>query len=241
MPFSGSDGLVMADLDLDGIDDIVSVHESDSNYDSTIPGETPEAMGHVRIAFGSEDPDKWVNITLAEGVEASAAEDAAIADVNGDGFPDIMVAAELSHLIYFQNPGENFRTQAWERLILPMTQGRGSYIRVFLADLDGDGYDDVDCCGLIDESEFLDADGEPLTKIPMCLWWNKSFTGMSVMDDNVDAKVFVYQHLWGTGSFNSTMDCIDDHQSYRRARFWSLDGQFLDLSLIHISEPTRPY
>ena len=48
------------------------------------------------------------------------------------------------------------------------------------------------------------------------------------MDDNVDAKVFVYQHLWGTGSFSSTMDCIDDHQSYRRARFWSLDGQFLD-------------
>ena len=140
VPFSGSDGLVMADLDLDGIDDIVSVHESDSTYDSTIPGETPEAMGHVRIAFGSEDPDKWINITLAEGVEASAAEDAAIADVNGDGFPDIMVAAELSHLIYFQNPGKNFRTQAWERLILPMTQGRGSYIRVFLADLDGDGF-----------------------------------------------------------------------------------------------------
>ena len=79
-----------------------------------------------------------------QGVEASAAEDAAIADVNGDGFPDIMVAAELSHLIYFQNPGENFRSQAWERLILPMTQGRGSYIRVFLADLDGDGFGDID-------------------------------------------------------------------------------------------------
>ena len=139
VPFSGSDGLVMADLDLDGVDDIVSVHESDSTYDSTVPGETPEAMGHVRIAFGSEDPDRWVNITLGEGADASAAEDAAIADVNGDGFPDIMVAAELSHLIYFQNPGENIRTQAWDRLILPMTQGRGSYIRVFLADLDGDG------------------------------------------------------------------------------------------------------
>ena len=139
VPFSGSDGLVMGDLDLDGVDDIVSVHESDSTYDSTVPGETPDAMGHVRIAFGSEDPDKWENITLGEGADASAAEDAAIADVNGDGFPDIMVAAELSHLIYFQNPGENIRTQAWERLILPMTQGRGSYIRVFLADLDGDG------------------------------------------------------------------------------------------------------
>ena len=139
VPFSGSDGLEMADLDGDGIDDIVSVHESDSAYDSTTPGETPPAMGHVRIAFGSNDPNSWTNITLAEGVEASAAEDAAIADVNGDGFLDIMIAAELSHLIYFQNPGQDIRNRVWERLILPMTIGRGSYIRVFLADLDGDG------------------------------------------------------------------------------------------------------
>ncbi|MFP6810045.1 MAG: VCBS repeat-containing protein [Pseudohongiellaceae bacterium] len=139
VPFNGSDGLEMADLDRDGIDDIVSVHESDSTYDSTAPGETPPALGHVRIAFGSNNPYDWTNITLAEGADASAAEDAAIADVNGDGFLDIMVAAELSHLIYFQNPGQDIRNRTWERLILPMTQGRGSYIRVFLADLDGDG------------------------------------------------------------------------------------------------------
>lgn len=31
---SGGDGLVMADLDQDGYPDIVSVHESDSSYDS---------------------------------------------------------------------------------------------------------------------------------------------------------------------------------------------------------------
>ena len=132
VPFSGSDGLVMGDLDGDGLEDIVSVHESDTEYAGV-------AEGHVRIAFASGDPHRWHNITLAEGAEAAAPEDAAIADVNGDGAPDVIVAAELAHLIYFQNPGERQRTTPWPRLILPMTQGRGSYIRVFLADFDGDG------------------------------------------------------------------------------------------------------
>ena len=138
---SGSDGLVMADIDNDGYEDIVSVHESDSEYDSSAfdPDFVPDAEGHVRIAFGTADPDRWINITLAEGTDAPAPEDAAIADVNGDGYLDVMVAAELSHLIYLQNPGAGARTETWPRLILPMTEGRGSYIRVFLADFDGDG------------------------------------------------------------------------------------------------------
>ena len=33
-PFNGSDGLAMKDLDRDGFDDIVSVHEPDAAYDS---------------------------------------------------------------------------------------------------------------------------------------------------------------------------------------------------------------
>jgi hypothetical protein len=40
--FSGSDGLVMGDLDRDGFDDVVSVHESDSTYDSTAPVKLPQ-------------------------------------------------------------------------------------------------------------------------------------------------------------------------------------------------------
>ena len=138
---SGSDGLVMGDIDQDGFDDIVSVHESDTLYDSSTHDAdfTPPPEGHVRIAFGSADPDIWTNITIAEGTDAPAPEDAAIADVNGDGFPDVMVATELSHLIYLQNPGQQSRTAEWPRLILPMTQGKGSYIRVFFADMDSDG------------------------------------------------------------------------------------------------------
>ncbi|MGD8600866.1 MAG: serine hydrolase [Gemmatimonadota bacterium] len=138
---SGSDGLVMADLDRDGYEDIVSVHESDSDYDSAVPDPDfiPPPEGTVRAAFGSGDPDRWLSITLAEGTDTPAPEDAAIADVNLDGYPDVIVAAELSHLIYLQNPGPTARTEPWPRLILPMTKGRGSYIRVFLSDLDGDG------------------------------------------------------------------------------------------------------
>ena len=133
---SGSDGLSMADLDQDGYEDIVSVHESDTVYDG-------KPIGHVRIAWGSQNPQLWDLSTLATGTEAAAAEDVALADVNGDGFIDVVVACELAHLIYFQNPGKDSRTAPWERTILNVSKNRGSYIRTFLADFDGDGRPEV--------------------------------------------------------------------------------------------------
>ncbi len=140
---TGSDGLVMADIDGDGYEDIVSVHEADDDYDSASSNEdgfVPDAGGHIRLAFGSADPAVWHNITLAE---APAPEDAAIADINGDGHPDVIVAVELAYLLYLQNPGPDVRTEPWPHLILPMTKDRGSYIRVFLADLYGDNRPEV--------------------------------------------------------------------------------------------------
>jgi hypothetical protein len=129
---SGSDGLKMADLDRDGHLDVISVHESDTTYDGV-------ADGHIRIAFGTEDPDVWQNVTLAQGPDAGAAEDVAVADLDGDGYPDLIAACELAHLIYFRNPGENVRTAQWQRIIPAVTLDRGSFIRVFWGDFDGDG------------------------------------------------------------------------------------------------------
>ena len=138
---SGSDGLVVGDIDRDGLEDIVSVHESDTEYDSAshTPGFVPPPEGTVRIAFGSSDPEYWLNITIAEGTDAPAPEDAVIVDLNDDGYLDVVVAAEQSHLIYLQNPGLNARTATWPRLILPMVPSNARLVRVFAADFDGNG------------------------------------------------------------------------------------------------------
>ena len=128
VPIRGGDGLQMADIDRDGYPDIVSVHE-DSN--------------HLRIAFGSADPDIWTLITVGEGAEVAAIEDVAVGDLNGDGWPDLVAACEEAHLVYFQNPGSEARTIQWPSLIPAITQNRGSWLRAFIADVDGDGHMDV--------------------------------------------------------------------------------------------------
>jgi hypothetical protein len=124
VPLRGADGLQMGDLDNDGNPDIVSVHE-DSD--------------HVRVAFGAKDPGDWFRLSLAEGFEAGLAEDTALGDLNRDGFLDIVIACEEGHLLYLQNPTGTVRGFRWERVIPDASRDRGSWIRVFTADLNGDG------------------------------------------------------------------------------------------------------
>lgn len=151
IPIRGGDGLVMGDVDRDGTMDIVSVHE-DSH--------------HLRIAFGTPDPDRWVLVTVGEGDEVAAIEDVAVGDIDGDGWPDLVAACEEAHLAYFQNPVRNVRTAHWPRMIPRVTQGRGSWLRVFIVDLNQDGRLDIvgankGASDIIDPSEDYTAVNRP--------------------------------------------------------------------------------
>jgi len=128
VPLRGADGLAVGDLDGDGWLDIASVHE-DSD--------------HIRLAFGTRDPNQWTRRTLAEALPAGKAEDVVIGDVNGDRRPDVIAACERGHLCYCEAPGNPRDMSAWKVVILEATRGRGSWIRVKLADLDRDGRLDI--------------------------------------------------------------------------------------------------
>jgi hypothetical protein len=122
----GGDGLKLADLDDDGAMDVVSVHE-DSH--------------HLRVAYASSDPNRWLNVTVAQGITVGAIEDVAVGDLNGDGLLDLVTACEEAHLTYFQNPGSRFAV--WPHLVVPITQERGSWLQVTIEDMNGDGRNDV--------------------------------------------------------------------------------------------------
>lgn len=165
---SGSDGLSIGDIDNDGFMDVVSVHETDTEY-------TENAEGFIRIAFGTKDPKVWKSITLADGTEVGGAEDVTIVDLNGDGFLDVIGACEWAHLIYFENPGLDCRTEEWKRHIPSVTKDKGAFIRVFDADFNRDGRREIIAAnkgisdGLIDIPEdqtfpisYFEINGNPL-------------------------------------------------------------------------------
>ena len=124
LPLRGADGFELADFDKDGHLDVAVMWEDSS---------------HLRISFGSGDAGRWQNVTLADGEEVKEIEDGAVGDVNSDGWPDLLVATEGGSLLYLQNPGDSIRNVAWERIAPSVTKNRGSWIRVYLADLNRDG------------------------------------------------------------------------------------------------------
>ena len=124
LPIRGGDGIAIGDIDRDGFEDLVTAHE-DSN--------------HIRVAFSNGNTKKWTLRTIAEGASASAVEDVALADLNNDGYLDVIAACETAHLLYLQNPGLQARSGEWAALIPNFSRNRGSWLRVFATDFDGDG------------------------------------------------------------------------------------------------------
>jgi hypothetical protein len=124
VPIRGGDGIATGDIDGDGLEDLVTAHE-DSN--------------HIRVAFSNGRTDEWTLRTIAEGQSAGAVEDIALIDLNADGYLDVVAACEDAHLLYLQNPGEQARAGKWSALIPEFSKGRGSWLRVFATDIDGDG------------------------------------------------------------------------------------------------------
>ena len=69
------------------------------------------------------------------------------------------------------------------------------------------------------ENPIKDKHDRPLTCLPDVIDKNESFTKVSFLDVNVEAKIFVRQMRYGTGSMFSTLDSIasESHQAYRHA------------------------
>ena len=78
------------------------------------------------------------------------------------------------------------------------------------------------------ESDICDADDRPLRVLPQAFRDNQSFTSVPLRDRHFDAKVFVQQHPYGTGSLGSTCDCVTSRSDYYKNRLYSLDGVFVD-------------
>jgi len=128
--FVGADGFAMVDLDGDGREDIISVHE-DSAY--------------VRLHFADGSTTRYQSVTLASGPdEAGAVEDVAAGDLDRDGFVDLVTANEAGYLMVFRNPGASCRDgSAWFRCQPAASKESGSWIRVKVADVDDDGWPDI--------------------------------------------------------------------------------------------------
>ncbi len=120
---SGADGVVVADMDGDGILDAVSAWEQ---------------SGRVRLHL-QRPVGTWNNRTIAEGADVAGVEDVVVGDLDTDGRMDVVAACESGRLTWIRQ-GTSWRSSVIEASV---GTGCGSWIDVEIGDINGDRLPDV--------------------------------------------------------------------------------------------------
>jgi len=120
---SGADGVVVADVDGDGILDAVSAWEH---------------SGRVRLHL-QRPVGRWNNRTIAEGADVAGVEGVAVGDLDTDGQMDVVAACESGRLTWIRQGA------SWTSVVIDasVSTGCGSWIDVEIGDINGDGLPDL--------------------------------------------------------------------------------------------------
>jgi len=127
----GADGVHLGDVNGDGRDDVTSGWEQ-------------EGIVTVSLHPGGTGAGPWPTVTV--GSRLHGVEDAQFVDVDGDGALDVVSACECRRLtVHFgpTDPGRVLDPSAWESVTLAESVGFQRWIKVAIADVDGDGRADI--------------------------------------------------------------------------------------------------
>ncbi|HZU88303.1 MAG TPA: VCBS repeat-containing protein, partial [Stellaceae bacterium] len=121
--------------------------DGDGRLDAVLGEGLGGGLYWYRAPASGNPADPWTKHKIAAG---SFYEDIAVADVNGDGAPDLIASAN-DQLVWFENPrgrGGNPATDPWPMHVI--RKSGGAHV-IRLADIDGDGKMDI----VVSSSEVL--------------------------------------------------------------------------------------